>query len=134
MAARPRIPDRQHDVGGQLVFNVEVELLNSALLEIEILRLNCACEIVRVQRRRNRGEEPLLNAAVSAPQRAGIAWEKIEIIRLSEVRWVLPQSLRALVPRRIVEYRIPRAHRRCLAAEGLPGQSDPGLQGSLVQL
>ena len=40
MTARTRISHGHHDIARQFLFDVEVELLHPALLEIEILRLN----------------------------------------------------------------------------------------------
>src|ERR1700682_1591816 len=53
-AARSRIPRSQHDVARQLMLDVQVELLNHALLEVEILRLDSAKETGDVRRSRRR--------------------------------------------------------------------------------
>ena len=63
--ARARVTRGHHDLTGQLLFDVDVELLNSALLEIRILRQNGPREIGRV-RRRIEGE-PEIPADILAP-------------------------------------------------------------------
>src|SRR5437879_9072548 len=57
-----------------------------------------------------------------------------EAVRLGIVGRILPQTLRTLVPRRIVVDGIASAHGRLVAAQGLPSQADARLHGSLVKL
>ena len=44
MTTRARVTCSQNDVAGKLVFDINVELLDSALLEIKILGLNGSSE------------------------------------------------------------------------------------------
>src|SRR5215813_3220433 len=48
MAARTSVSHGQHDTAGQLMFNTKIELLNSALLKVEILGLNSSRKICRI--------------------------------------------------------------------------------------
>ena len=71
---------------------------------------------------------PQLIVAVAERQnseipRAGTA----EIVGLGEVRWVLPQTLRALVPGRVMEDGIAASDRSFLRTEWFPRNSDARL-------
>src|SRR5713101_5595503 len=136
MTASARIPHCQHNTAGQLLFNVEVELLNSALFEIKILRLNSSRERGRVWLlSKNRGKTirhiqakvERSNRTGAGRSRGGTASDgKRERVRFREERRVLPQTLPSLVPGGIVEDRIASTHRRFGAPERLPRQSNAG--------
>ena len=69
------------------MFNVEIELLNSPLFEIEILRLNGPGESGWIRRRRNDWKKAARDAASRVSKRAG---RKIKMVRLGKERRVLP--------------------------------------------
>ena len=142
MAARTRISHGHHDIARQFLFDVEVELLHSALLEIEILRLNGSRECSRVRLLgKNRESVGDVQAKVERPTVGGTCCRgssaapdrESELAAFREERGVLPQSLRALVPGGIVEDGIACPHRGLGAAKWLPRQSDAGFEGGLVQ-
>src|SRR5438552_2932843 len=91
----------------------------------------------RSGRQKVRLEKDTLNTAVVRRVAKGTSclaiMVKDKIIRFSQVRWVLPQALRTLVPRRIVVNGIATSKDGGLAAARLPGKADARLQGSLVQ-
>src|SRR2546430_14742766 len=141
VTARPRITRRQHEIPGQLVLKVEVELLNDTLLEIQILRLDCSSETSRVGRRCKGGGEAIDDPTgdgigrSSVPKGARTDAEKaVEVVSFGEEGRVLPQPLRTLVPRRIMGDRIAGADCRFLGSKRFPGQSNAWLKCSLVQL
>jgi len=60
--------------------------------------------------------------------------EKGGEVRFCKERWVFPEALPALIPRRVVKNRVARTNRRLSAAKRLPSQTDPGLESSFVPL
>src|ERR1700686_2035509 len=139
MAARTCIPSGQYKSCRQLVLYVEVELLNSTLFEIEVLRLISSSEILGIHGRcKGRQERRSKTTPCRASETAGLSSETCEwseageIVRLSEIRRILPQSLRALIPRGIVEDRIPQTNSGFLRSKWFPRDANPRLHGSLV--
>ena len=131
MATRAGIPSGEHDVAGELMFDIEVELLHSPLLEVEILRLNSAGEIRRIGWRSKDWGECLRKSAARGD--SSKRTEAGEISRFREEWWVLPQALCALVPGGIVEHRIAAANGGALAAERLPSEPDARFKSGFVQ-
>jgi hypothetical protein len=117
------------------MFNVNVELLDPAEFEIPILGLQGARKSGRVRRRyKLLKQEGARKAARLSGIPIGAIREREGRIRFSEVRRVLPQSLRALVPGRVVKNRVPCADSSVLASERLPGDSDAWLQRGHVHI
>ena len=135
----PAYPSGQHDVAGQLMLDVQVELLHHALFEVEILRLKVPGNVCRVG-----GGEVMIgrNSRCDRPQfRGSPMWQlpkgqtaPEKLVRFREVWWVLPQTLRALIPGGIVEDGIAGADRGGLTAQRLPGEPDARFESGLVHL
>src|SRR5262249_36477897 len=86
------------------------ELLNPALLEVSVLRKDGAFEI---RRSGSRGEGNKARGHIASGfKRFPVEW------------WILPQSLRALIPGRVMEDGITRANNGVVASERFPGAAD----------
>src|SRR5580692_5582418 len=120
------------------MLDIRVELLYAALFEVEVLRLQRARKIRRRLRCRDGREESIGQAAIlwgdcnRVPERTRRAGE---VVRLRQIRRILPQPLCALVPRRVMEDGIAGTNRCVLAVvERLPGQTNAGLDRRFIQL
>ena len=71
-AARTGIPEGHNHASRKLPFDVQVELLNHALFEIQVLRLNGSSESSRVRLCGKAREEGALQAAIERRCRSGI--------------------------------------------------------------
>src|SRR5579864_2369958 len=141
-ASGPRITSRQNDISWDLALQVQVHLLDSTLLEVQVLGIYGAGE--RADRRRCRIgsnytrtkalQKNALRAAVDRGVVEGTPPGPVEVVRFCKVRWILPQSLPTLVPRRIVEYRISATNHGRLASEYLPGKTEARFDCGLVYL
>ena len=81
--ARTGITRRQYDLAGHLLLHIHVELLNSALLEVRILRQDGAGEIGRVGRRRSWETRDKLIPGVNMLAQVAVAAEGKRPIRRS---------------------------------------------------
>ena len=135
-AASPRVAHRQHDLPRQLVFHIDVELLNSALLEVGVLRQNCArkaggrrgCGEYGESRRHADSQRRYPGFRAGRRRKGAVGGEEGKGIRFGVVGRILPQPLRSHVPRRIVIDRIAAADHSIAVAERFPRRADPRLQ------
>src|ERR1035438_9768003 len=139
--ARTGITRGQQDLSRQLLFHIDVELLDSSLFEIRILRQDGPGKIGRVGRggeRRESGghaDSGGGQAARGAGGRGeGTSAAERKSIRFGIIGRILPQSLCALIPGRIVEDRIAAPNYRVASAEGLPRHANPRLQRRQIHL
>src|SRR5713226_6236762 len=106
MAARTSIASGQDNVTRHLPFHVEVELLNAALFEVEVLRLNSTRERAWVRRAVEDWNEPSGDTLSESEriERGGIGttsggerWTTAEIkaeeIGFGKVRGIFPEAL-----------------------------------------
>src|SRR5438552_18988222 len=90
------------------MFDVQVVLLNDALFEVKVLRLNCSGERGRIGLGGKDRKEAELNAAVSGCRRGGVTEraQAAEVIGFGEIGRFLQEALGVLIPRGIVIYGI----------------------------
>src|SRR3954454_9077501 len=133
MTARPGVSCGDHQATRQLMFHVEVKLLHSTLFEVEVLGLNGSLESSRVRFGCEGWGKGLREAATRRDCSQGTDSSR-EVGSFGEEWRILPQTLSALVPGRIVEDGIASANGCVLAAKRLPGKTDTRLECSLVHL
>src|SRR5579872_1629154 len=144
-AARASVPHGKNHIAGSLMLDVEVVLLDHALNEIAVHRLNGSRVSAGVHRcavnstsgdRRSRGrarreKKPIRQTATGAAKGGTNASGKGIHFRVE--RRILPQSLSALIPRGIVEDGISGAYRG-LWAHWRPSQTDTWFESRFLKL
>src|SRR5258708_15619415 len=139
--ARTSISRGQHDLAGQLVLDVDVELLQRAEFEVCVLRLNGSCKARRIRRGSKYRESigHIDRRGLQAKHRmASCGYEctsaaESKAVGFSVIGRVLPQALCALAPRGIVVDGITCPNGSLVTAKRLPGQPDARLQRPLIK-
>src|SRR5208282_5857781 len=142
VATRTGVASGEHDVAGQLPLDVGVVLRNLSLPEVSRFVEICTTKGGNSRRsvKNLKSVRDARDGAARAACRGITGWSRhwatteLEDVALGEKGRVLPKTLRALAPRRIVIDRKSAAHHGLVAAENLPGRANARLKSLPIRV